>query len=124
LFAFGIVPQYPYAMLKLPVLLVIILLALRHNRQNETGPTILEQLAGSFPPLRLLTLFATPLAASGLYALLSWLRPTDELIQILVALPGIMIPTFAGLILFIAALFYSFRPRKNPEPPQLDTFPT
>jgi hypothetical protein len=120
-FAVGIVPQYPYALLKLPVLLAIILLALNRNRQTERGPTVLEQLAGPVPPLRLLTLFAMPLAASAVYAVVAWLRPPDDLIQTLIAFPGIMIPTFAGLLFFVLALVYTFRPHKQP---QLDTFPT
>lgn len=114
-FTAGIVPQYPYALLKLPVLLAVILLALNRNRQTATGTTILEQLAGPVPPLRLLTLFAMPVVASAVYALLAWLRPPDDLIQTLIALPGIMIPTFGGLLLFILALVDSFRPHKQPD---------
>ena len=43
-FAAGIIPQYSYVALKLPVLLGVIFLVLNRGRQAATGPTILEQL--------------------------------------------------------------------------------
>jgi hypothetical protein len=72
----------------------------------------LEQLAGPVPP-RLPGLFAMPLVASIVYALLAWFRPPDVLIRLFIAGPGILIPTAAGLILFIIALIHSYRSRKS-----------
>jgi len=117
-FAAGIVPQYPYALLKLPLLLAIILLALNRNRQTGTGATIFEQLVGPVPLARLLALLAMPLVASLAYATLAWKRPSDDLIQTLIALPGIMIPTFAGLAFLIVAIISPFRSPKKQKLPQ------
>jgi hypothetical protein len=121
-FAAGIVPQYPYALIKLPALLAITLFALGRRRKAAPGLTILEQLAGAVPPLRLLGLFAMPLVASAVYALLAWLRPPDDLIRLFIAGPGIIIPTAAGLIIFIIALVRPFWKPSTTPPGESQTF--
>ena len=67
-FIFVAVPAAPIAVVVLPALLLLIYIALRHNRQVETRESVLSGTIRSVPPWNYLGLLALPLAAIGFYA--------------------------------------------------------
>jgi hypothetical protein len=63
------VPAAPIALVKLPLLMGLIFLALRIHRNNSNPTSIFQDLSGTFPVFRLLPLFAMPVCASLVYGI-------------------------------------------------------
>ena len=106
-FVFITIPAAPWAALILPLLLALVWLTLRHNRQVESGASLLDELPGSVPPWRYAGLLALPLSAAVLYSLafmlgLRW--QTHWLLYLLT--------TPAGFILFIVSLVKVWRRKR------------
>lgn len=69
IFSLGTVPAAPMAVVVLPLLLGLVLLALSRNRSRETRPDLLAAPGRPPPPVRYLLLAALPVAATLVYAL-------------------------------------------------------
>ncbi len=67
-FIFVAVPAAPIAVVVLPALLLLIYIALRHNRHVEARESVLSSATRSVPPWNSLGLLALPLTAIGFYA--------------------------------------------------------
>ncbi len=103
------VPAAPIAALILPLLMLLLYLGLRRNRQSESGGDVLEILARPIPPRHLPALLLIPAVAALFYGLywLSGLRlPTHWAVYILV--------TPAGFGLLGWSLWKVFRGKSNP----------
>jgi hypothetical protein len=103
-FVFVTIPAAPWAALILPLLLALVWLTLRHNRQVESGVSLLEQPAGHVPAWRYAGLLALPLSAAVFYSLAFWLDlrwQTNWLVYLLT--------TPAGFILFFMSLVKVWR---------------
>jgi len=68
-FVFVAVPAAPLAAGILPILLGLVVLGLRRNRENESGGSLLEAFAGRISVWKLVSLLALPTASIGVYAL-------------------------------------------------------
>lgn len=102
---FGVItlPQVPFALLILPPLLGVILVALRRNRRNE-GEAVLIQPVPPLTARQLLPLAATPLVAAVVYAL-GYAVP--------IAFPTLLLTyvllTPAGFIVFGLSVYHIWR---------------
>ena len=110
LYFFGIsVPAAPIAALILPLLMLLLYLGLRRNRQIESGGDMLEMLAQPIPPRRLLALLLIPAVAALFYGLYWWSGlhlPTHWAVYVVV--------TPAGFGLLGWSLWRVFRGKANP----------
>lgn len=98
------VPAVPVAIFILPILLGLIYLGLRKNREKEQGESLLSAL--THPPrlLHYLSLLAMPLTAIAIYAAvltLNWQWQTNWILY--------LIATPLGFILFLVSLFKTWR---------------
>lgn len=111
-FVSGAVIPFPLAWVKLPLLLGIVWLGLRHGRKQVT-PSLFGQLQGKIPIIRLLPLFIMPLTAVTVYAIAYQIRPSDPTIRDLIATPIVFVQTVLGLLLFLWGLWVTIRPFAN-----------
>lgn len=103
-FIFVTVPAVPQAAVILPVLLLVILLTLRHNRQVETADDQAEVPAVLPPGWQSLALLAIPAVAGAVYALAAWLglRWNTNWVLYLVTTP-------TGFVMFFVSLWKIWR---------------
>jgi hypothetical protein len=67
-FVFITIPAAPIAIIVLPILLLIVYMVLRHNAQDATSPSFLDDKMGLPPFKNYLVLLVIPLLASVIYA--------------------------------------------------------
>ena len=108
-FIFVAVPAAPIAVVVLPALLLLIYVALRHNRQVETRESVLSSTTRSVPPWNYLGLLALPLTAIGFYAaaLALGLEWRTNWIAYLITTP-------LGFILLVVALVRVWQMKEQP----------
>lgn len=105
-FVFMAIIPFPIAWLKLPLLLAIVLFALRHAARHAPSPSLFVSLRGQFPLRRTLWLMAMPATASAIYGAAFLLQPSEEIIRDLIYLPVVFGQTAIGWLLFLWALIY------------------
>ena len=115
LFGLTVFPVLPVAMMKLGFLLGVVFLGLRVGRvgeENGSKRTIFSELAGSVKGVHVLALFAMPVAATGVYALVTIWQPSESGIHIL--LEGIpFVQALVGAGVFLWAIFSELKLRRR-----------
>lgn len=117
-FFIGPVLQVPFALIKLPLLLGLILLVLwLARRHQDPAPTILAQLDGRVPWRKAALLLAMPATATAVYALTSAIPLPDEFIRTVIYEGFASLQGILGGIVFLIALFFSLKTRGQNKPP-------
>jgi hypothetical protein len=98
-FLFITIPAQPLAPFILPVLLGLVYLGLRWNRQSEPEGSLLDPSASNVPPWKYATVLAIPVCAVAIYALAMILDLHWRTNWVLY-----LVTTPAGFILFIVSL--------------------
>jgi hypothetical protein len=113
LFGLIVLPVLPFAMFKLAIMLGILYLVLRKNRDHEPDGSLLDELAGPVKITHALSILAMPAGATLVYALAVFVQPSVEVLQgLLVGIPPFQSLTGAGV--FLWALGTTLRPRRKP----------
>jgi len=105
----------PFAVLMLPLWLLLVLLPLRLSgrRRGPEAPTVLTELAGPIrQPMHLLALLLMPLTAVSIYGAAALVQPDPEMLQVLLEL----VPfgtILAGGGMFVWALIDTVRGKRN-----------
>ena len=108
-FIVNVVSVVPFAPVKLAVLLALVFLPLWINRQREPEGSLLADLAKPIVEKKVVLLFIMPIVAIAIYGLAFALQPGEDTIRLMSALPLIWIPTILGGILFLVAIFFTWR---------------
>jgi hypothetical protein len=112
-FVFITVPQVPIVWLKLSIIVGVIFLALWSNYRRERRASVFKELEGPIGASQVLALFSMPLAATAVYGIATVLQPAESLIRGLLWEGVVIVTTFAGAFLFLAALLFTFLPQKR-----------
>jgi hypothetical protein len=100
---------YPWAPLRLLVLVGVTLIALYVNKRREPPGSVLSDLAGPVPPRRLPALGAMPAAAVAVYALATVVEPSVDVITGITAYGLVLGTAVLGWLAFLAALVATIR---------------
>ncbi|MBP6787689.1 MAG: hypothetical protein KA170_08870 [Candidatus Promineofilum sp.] len=104
-----VLPVYPWAPLRLLVLVGVVFGALYVNKHHEPLGSALSDLAGLVPPRRLVGLATMPVAAVAVYAIAAVLEPSPDVITVITAY-GLMLGTAVlGWVAFVGALVATIR---------------
>jgi hypothetical protein len=112
-FIVEVVLAVPFAPVKLGALLALVFLPLWMNRQREPAGSLLAELAKPVAEKKVVLLFVMPLAAIVVYGLAFFLQPDENTLRLMSALPLVWIPTIVGGILFLAAIFSTWRAARD-----------
>jgi hypothetical protein len=113
LFGLLVLPVTPLAILKLTVMLGIVFLALRMNRDQEAGASLLADLVGPVKLSHALAILAMPAAAVVVYAAAMSVQPSENLLRLI--LEGVPpLQSLIGAGMFLWALVTTLRPRRKP----------
>jgi hypothetical protein len=104
-----VLPSYPWAPLRLLVLVGGVLGALYVNKRREPPGSALSELAGPVPARRLLALAAMPAAAVVVYALATVVEPSVDVIMVITAYGLVLGTAVLGWVAFGAALVTTLR---------------
>jgi len=115
-FAALVLPAYPWAPLRLLVLVGVTLLGLYVNKRRERPGSALSDLAGPAQPRALVALVAMPTAAVAVYAAGAALEPSAAVIRAITAYGLVLGTAVLGWLAFVAALLLTLWPRL-PSPP-------
>jgi hypothetical protein len=110
-----VLPAYPWAPLRLLVLVGVALGALYVNKRREPLGSALSELAGVVPPRRLLALGTMPAAAVAVYALATVVEPSTDIITLITAYGLVLGTAGLGWVAFVGALVATLR---GPRPSQ------
>ncbi len=112
-----VLPVYPWAPLRLLVLVGIVLAALYVNKRREPSGSVLSDLVGPAQPRALAALAFMPLVAVAVYAAGAALQPSVDVIHVITTY-GLGAGTgVLGWIVFVTALILTIRPRGAPAGP-------
>lgn len=115
LFGLTVFPVLPVAIMKLVFLLGIVFLGLRAGRvgeENGSKRTILSEVAGPVKGVHVPALVAMPVAATGVYALVTIWQPSESGIRIL--LEGIpLVQALVGAGVFLWAILFELKLRRR-----------
>ena len=104
-----VLPSYPWAPLRLLVLVGGAFGALYVNKGREPPGSALSELAGPVPARRLLTLAAMPAAAVAVYAIAGAVEPSADVITVITAFGLVLGTAVLGWVAFVAALVTTLR---------------
>lgn len=97
----SIVPTTPIALIKLPLLMGVIILALRASHHKHTTESTFRDLTGTFPIYRILPLFAMPACASLVYGIGDVVQPSEQLIRDVFLRSIFALQTLLGGLVFL-----------------------
>ncbi len=91
----------------------VIVLTLLYYKKRKTSneKTILQQLAGKVELKGIIIFSIIPILASGVYGLLTHIRPSDEFIDSVIYDGIVAIQVILGFIIYVIALVYTFKRR-------------
>ena len=104
-----VLPSYPWAPLRLLVLVGGTFGALYVNKRREPPGSALSELAGPVPARRLLALAALPAAAVAVYAIAGAVEPSADVITVITAFGLVLGTAVLGWVAFVAALVTTLR---------------
>jgi hypothetical protein len=110
-FGFVTIPAAPWAALILPILLGLVYIGLRWNRQSEGDGSMMELFLDPVPAWKYACLLSIPICAVAVYALAMFLDLQWRTNWVLY-----LITTPAGFILFGLSLIKTWQARKNDKP--------
>ena len=113
-FSVMVLPTMLSAIFKLAAMLGVVFFALRANRRQEEGESLLAELTGPVKFSHALILLVMPLAATGVYALSALVQSSEEIIRVILEVTPLL-QGFVGGGMFVWALVMTLRPRRMPE---------
>lgn len=105
-----VLPVYPWAPLRLLALLALTFGALYVNKRHEPPGSLLSDLVGPIPPVRLVPLALMPAVAVAVYAVGAALNPSPDLIRAITAYGLVLGTAVLGWVAFLVALARTVRP--------------
>jgi len=116
-FALVTVRQAHFAVIKLPILLGIVLVALWASQRQERGSTLLADLQGPIPFRRALVLLLMPAMAASVYAVATVLKPGPDFIRSVFYYGIVFSTAVGGGLLFLAVIIVCLKRGFNPKNP-------
>jgi len=114
-FAALVLPVYPWAPLRLLVLVGVALGVLYVNKRREPPGSALGELAGPVRLRHLPALAALPVMATAVYALAAVLEPSPDVLRVITAYGLVWGTAVLGWLAFLGALVLTIRgPRQRP----------